>query len=77
LCRDNQALIINVAGHGLVVLTGCGHAGIVSIVRPIVNPTVDALAAIGAKAVLPAHCTGCRAAHALARAMRLSRGPAT
>ena len=30
---DDQALIINVAGHGLVVLTGCGHAGIVNIVR--------------------------------------------
>ena len=25
--------MINVAGHGLVVLTGCGHAGIVNIVR--------------------------------------------
>jgi metal-dependent hydrolase (beta-lactamase superfamily II) len=48
--------------------------GIVNIVRPIINPTVDALAAIGAKAVIPAHCTGWCAAHALARAMRLSQG---
>ena len=33
LILDDQALIVHVAGHGLVVLTGCGHAGIVNIVR--------------------------------------------
>jgi 7,8-dihydropterin-6-yl-methyl-4-(beta-D-ribofuranosyl)aminobenzene 5'-phosphate synthase len=95
LILDDQALIINVADHGLVVLTGCGHAGIVNIVRyarrltgidtvaavvggfhlsgpafePIIKPTVDALVGIGAEAVIPAHCTGWRAAHALAQAM--------
>ncbi len=95
LIVDDQALIIHVAGHGLVVLTGCGHAGIVNIVRyarrltgietvaavvggfhlsgpafePIIGPTVDALAEIGAEAIIPAHCTGWRAAHALAQAM--------
>ena len=31
LILDDQALIANVAGKGLVVLTGCGHAGIVNI----------------------------------------------
>jgi 7,8-dihydropterin-6-yl-methyl-4-(beta-D-ribofuranosyl)aminobenzene 5'-phosphate synthase len=92
---DDQALIVHVAGHGLVVLTGCGHAGIVNIVRyarrltgidtvaavvggfhlggpafePIIKPTVEALAQIGAEAIVPAHCTGWRAAHALAEAM--------
>jgi 7,8-dihydropterin-6-yl-methyl-4-(beta-D-ribofuranosyl)aminobenzene 5'-phosphate synthase len=30
---DDQALIANVAGKGLIVLTGCGHSGIVNIVR--------------------------------------------
>ena len=30
---DDQALILNVRGKGLVVLTGCGHAGIVNICR--------------------------------------------
>jgi 7,8-dihydropterin-6-yl-methyl-4-(beta-D-ribofuranosyl)aminobenzene 5'-phosphate synthase len=30
---DDQALIVNVRGRGLVVLTGCGHAGAVNIVR--------------------------------------------
>jgi 7,8-dihydropterin-6-yl-methyl-4-(beta-D-ribofuranosyl)aminobenzene 5'-phosphate synthase len=44
---DDQALIVNVAGHGLVVLTGCGHAGIVNIVRYARRLTgVDEVAAI-------------------------------
>jgi 7,8-dihydropterin-6-yl-methyl-4-(beta-D-ribofuranosyl)aminobenzene 5'-phosphate synthase len=30
---DDQALIAHVEGKGLVVLTGCGHSGIVNIVR--------------------------------------------
>ena len=33
LVLDDQALIVNLAGRGLVVLTGCGHAGIVNIAR--------------------------------------------
>jgi 7,8-dihydropterin-6-yl-methyl-4-(beta-D-ribofuranosyl)aminobenzene 5'-phosphate synthase len=33
LILDDQALIANVRGKGLVVLTGCGHSGIVNIVR--------------------------------------------
>ena len=33
LVLDDQALIANVRGKGLVVLTGCGHAGIVNTVR--------------------------------------------
>ncbi len=33
LVMDDQALVVNVRGHGLVVLTGCGHAGAVNIVR--------------------------------------------
>ena len=30
---DDQAVIINVRDKGLIVLTGCGHAGIVNICR--------------------------------------------
>lgn len=33
LVIDDQALVIHLKGHGLVVLTGCGHAGAINIVR--------------------------------------------
>jgi 7,8-dihydropterin-6-yl-methyl-4-(beta-D-ribofuranosyl)aminobenzene 5'-phosphate synthase len=33
LIMDDQALIANVRDKGLVVITGCGHSGIVNIVR--------------------------------------------
>lgn len=33
LILDDQALIVRVRGKGLVVLSGCGHAGIVNTVR--------------------------------------------
>jgi 7,8-dihydropterin-6-yl-methyl-4-(beta-D-ribofuranosyl)aminobenzene 5'-phosphate synthase len=33
LVLDDQAMVIHVRDRGLVVLTGCGHAGIVNIVR--------------------------------------------
>ncbi|MBT5774200.1 MAG: MBL fold metallo-hydrolase [Dehalococcoidia bacterium] len=33
LTLDDQALIMHIRGKGLVVLTGCGHAGVVNIVR--------------------------------------------
>ena len=33
LVADDQAVLINVAGKGLVVITGCGHSGIVNIAR--------------------------------------------
>jgi len=31
--HDDQAIVLDVRNRGLVVLTGCGHAGIVNIVR--------------------------------------------
>jgi 7,8-dihydropterin-6-yl-methyl-4-(beta-D-ribofuranosyl)aminobenzene 5'-phosphate synthase len=92
LVLDDQALIVHLRGAGLVVLTGCGHAGIVNIVRhaqqltgvdrihavvggfhlngplfaSIVEPTVDALAELAPQVIVPAHCTGWHAAHAIA-----------
>lgn len=37
--RDDQALVAHVRDKGLVVLTGCGHAGIVNIVRHVIRLT--------------------------------------
>jgi 7,8-dihydropterin-6-yl-methyl-4-(beta-D-ribofuranosyl)aminobenzene 5'-phosphate synthase len=33
LVLDDQALVVHVRGQGLLVVTGCGHAGAVNIVR--------------------------------------------
>jgi 7,8-dihydropterin-6-yl-methyl-4-(beta-D-ribofuranosyl)aminobenzene 5'-phosphate synthase len=92
LVLDDQALIVNVAGKGLVVLTGCGHAGVVNICRyarrltgdlplhaiiggfhlngpvfePLIPRVLDDLAALDPKVLVPAHCSGWRAGHAMA-----------
>jgi 7,8-dihydropterin-6-yl-methyl-4-(beta-D-ribofuranosyl)aminobenzene 5'-phosphate synthase len=91
LVLDDQALIINVAGRGLVVITGCGHAGVVNIARyaqrlvggqplhallggfhlngpvfePLIPRVLDDLAAMNPGVLVPAHCTGWRAQHAM------------
>jgi 7,8-dihydropterin-6-yl-methyl-4-(beta-D-ribofuranosyl)aminobenzene 5'-phosphate synthase len=36
---DDQALVVHVRDRGLVVLTGCGHAGAVNIVRQAMRLT--------------------------------------
>jgi 7,8-dihydropterin-6-yl-methyl-4-(beta-D-ribofuranosyl)aminobenzene 5'-phosphate synthase len=92
LVLDDQALVANVRGRGLVVISGCSHSGIVNILRyakkltgedrihaviggfhlsgplfePIIGPTCDALAAFAPDYLVPSHCTGWRATHALA-----------
>jgi len=89
---DDQALIINIAGKGLVVITGCGHAGVVNICRyatrltggqplyaviggfhlqgpvfePLIPRVLDDLARLSPSVLVPAHCTGWRAGHAMA-----------
>jgi 7,8-dihydropterin-6-yl-methyl-4-(beta-D-ribofuranosyl)aminobenzene 5'-phosphate synthase len=88
---DDQALILNVRGKGLGVLTGCGPAGVVNIARyarrltgdqplhgllggfhlsgpvfePIILRVLDDLAALHPGVLVPAHCTGWRAQHAM------------
>jgi 7,8-dihydropterin-6-yl-methyl-4-(beta-D-ribofuranosyl)aminobenzene 5'-phosphate synthase len=92
LVLDEQALIVNVAGKGLVVITGCGHAGVVNICRyarrltsdqplyaliggfhlqgpifePLIPRVLDDLAELKPAVLVPAHCTGWRAGHAMA-----------
>lgn len=47
LILDDQALVVNVRGMGLLVLTGCGHAGAVNIARHAMRLTgVDRLHAM-------------------------------
>jgi 7,8-dihydropterin-6-yl-methyl-4-(beta-D-ribofuranosyl)aminobenzene 5'-phosphate synthase len=42
LILDDQALVVEVRGRGLVVLTGCGHAGAVNIARDALRLTGSA-----------------------------------
>ncbi|HEV8573681.1 MAG TPA: MBL fold metallo-hydrolase [Dehalococcoidia bacterium] len=89
---DDQAAILSVRDKGLVVLTGCGHAGIINILRyarkitgveriyaviggfhlngplfgPIIPDVCAALAYLDPQVIVPAHCTGRKAVHALA-----------
>jgi 7,8-dihydropterin-6-yl-methyl-4-(beta-D-ribofuranosyl)aminobenzene 5'-phosphate synthase len=93
LVVDDQAIVVDVRGRGLVIITGCGHAGVVNIVRhamrltgvtrlaglvggfhlggpafePVIAPTVAALEEWAPVLLVPGHCTGWRAQHALAR----------
>jgi 7,8-dihydropterin-6-yl-methyl-4-(beta-D-ribofuranosyl)aminobenzene 5'-phosphate synthase len=95
LILDDQAVVLHLRDRGLVVLTGCGHAGIVNITRyaqkltgvervhavlggfhlsgplfePIIPQVVAALTELGPELIVPAHCTGWRATHALAAAL--------
>jgi 7,8-dihydropterin-6-yl-methyl-4-(beta-D-ribofuranosyl)aminobenzene 5'-phosphate synthase len=92
LVLDDQALVADLRGRGLVVLTGCGHAGVVNTLlyvkkltgrarlhaviggfhlsgprfEPLIGPTCDAFAELAPDYLVPAHCTGWKATHALA-----------
>jgi 7,8-dihydropterin-6-yl-methyl-4-(beta-D-ribofuranosyl)aminobenzene 5'-phosphate synthase len=92
LVLDDQALIVNVRGKGLIVISGCGHAGMVNISRyarrltgdqplhallggfhlngplfePLIPRVLDDLAQLEPQVLVPAHCTGWRAQHAMA-----------
>jgi 7,8-dihydropterin-6-yl-methyl-4-(beta-D-ribofuranosyl)aminobenzene 5'-phosphate synthase len=91
LVLDDQALIVSVRGRGLVVLTGCGHSGVVNIARyaqrltggqplyallggfhlngplfePLIPRVLGDLAALDPAVLVPGHCTGWRAQHAM------------
>jgi 7,8-dihydropterin-6-yl-methyl-4-(beta-D-ribofuranosyl)aminobenzene 5'-phosphate synthase len=91
LVLDDQALIVDIKDKGLLVITGCGHAGVVNICRyarrltedrplyavmggfhlngplfePLIPIVLDDLSAMTPRVVVPAHCTGWRAQHAM------------
>ena len=83
----------HVRGKGIVIFTGCSHAGILNIcnharevfpdvplyalvgglhlVSPnedIIQETIAELRAFGLRVIIPGHCTGWRAIHALVNA---------
>jgi 7,8-dihydropterin-6-yl-methyl-4-(beta-D-ribofuranosyl)aminobenzene 5'-phosphate synthase len=92
---DDQAMVMHVRNKGLVVITGCGHAGVINIVHqarsqtgveqvyavlggfhltgalfePIIPQTIEALQQIHSAVIVPAHCTGWRAAQRIALTM--------
>jgi len=92
---DDQSVIVDVRGLGLVVLSSCSHSGAINVLRnalqattqtkvhafvgglhlsgmifeSIIPETIAELGAIGPDVLVPGHCTGWRATHALARAM--------
>jgi 7,8-dihydropterin-6-yl-methyl-4-(beta-D-ribofuranosyl)aminobenzene 5'-phosphate synthase len=92
LVLDDQALIIDIKDKGLMVLTGCGHAGVVNICRyarrltndrplhaviggfhlngpqfePLIPRVLADLGEMTPSVLVPAHCTGWRAQHAMA-----------
>ena len=92
---DDQNVIVHVKDQGLVIVSGCSHAGAVNVLHnarritgesriagfiggchltggifeAIIEPTVEAFSAANVGRVLPAHCTGWKAVHLLARAM--------
>lgn len=93
--HDDQAIVIRVKGKGLVVLTGCGHSGLINILScartlaagdsihavlggfhltgglfdPLIPRTVEELQRFAPAVIVPGHCTGWKATHAIAAAM--------
>jgi 7,8-dihydropterin-6-yl-methyl-4-(beta-D-ribofuranosyl)aminobenzene 5'-phosphate synthase len=91
LVLEDQALIVDIKDKGLLVITGCGHAGIVNICRyarrltkerliyaimggfhlngpvfePLIPRVLDDLGGLAPQFLVPAHCTGWRAQHAM------------
>jgi len=93
LIEDDQNLVVNVRGKGLVIVSSCSHSGAINVCKnaralsgeeriaafiggfhltgglfePIIPATIDAIGEFGIGRLVPAHCTGWRATHMLAR----------
>ena len=92
---DDQAVVVDVRGKGLVVLSSCSHSGVINVLHharrmtgvqhvhgfvgglhltgglfePILPNTIDDLVEISPEIVVPGHCTGWKATHAVAAAL--------
>ncbi len=90
---EDVSLVANVNGKGIVVIVGCGHAGIINIVREAMrltgedrvhaiiggfhmarsdkahSQTIQLLQETNPKLLVPCHCTGWRARHAMSNQM--------
>jgi 7,8-dihydropterin-6-yl-methyl-4-(beta-D-ribofuranosyl)aminobenzene 5'-phosphate synthase len=95
MVADDQGVIVNVAGQGLVVFSSCSHSGVVNVLlnamrvtgvdkihafvggchltgalmEPVIPRTLDEFVKLGLDWIVPGHCTGWRATHALSRLM--------
>jgi 7,8-dihydropterin-6-yl-methyl-4-(beta-D-ribofuranosyl)aminobenzene 5'-phosphate synthase len=84
-------LIVDIKDKGLLVITGCGHAGVINIARyarrltrerpihaimggfhlngpvfePLIPRVLGELETLAPAVIVPAHCTGWRAQHAI------------
>jgi len=93
--HDDQAIVMRVRGKGLIVLTGCGHSGLINILLhartltggeqihavlggfhltgglfdPIIPDTIRELRQFAPSLIVPGHCTGWKATHAIAAAL--------
>jgi 7,8-dihydropterin-6-yl-methyl-4-(beta-D-ribofuranosyl)aminobenzene 5'-phosphate synthase len=93
--KEDVSLVANVRDKGLVVISGCSHAGIINIIREAqrltgesrvhgvigglhlaggvtrdtMQETVRNMKEIGLKLLVPCHCTGWRARHAMSAEM--------
>ncbi len=92
---DDQGIICNLKGRGLVVVSACSHAGVINVLKnaqrltgisrihafvgglhltgglfePIIPRTIDALRTLAPDFVVPGHCTGWKAAHAISSSL--------
>jgi 7,8-dihydropterin-6-yl-methyl-4-(beta-D-ribofuranosyl)aminobenzene 5'-phosphate synthase len=90
---DDQGVVVNLKGKGLVVLSGCSHSGAINVLRQaqrltgedrvhafvggmhltggiferLIPRTLEELAAISPRWLVPGHCTGWKATHEIAR----------
>jgi 7,8-dihydropterin-6-yl-methyl-4-(beta-D-ribofuranosyl)aminobenzene 5'-phosphate synthase len=93
--RDDRAIVIKVKGKGLVIISGCAHAGIINTITYAkqitdiskvygviggfhlagkdnenrIQPTINELKKIKPILIASSHCTGWKAAHAIAKAL--------